>query len=177
MLSNLILQPCIEASAGMEICKLRLKRNPEGDPPSRRCNVAAVLHGPQPFQLITYSCPLPAGRRLFIGATPPHIIPFSSRSPSRVEAGCRENPHPCHYSPISLFHIIAQLFSAIVLWYSRKMTRCQQEASPFSSPAHRTGRADLPHPVLGLDSPQAFERLAERSLSRRTSPYLPYRLS
>ena len=42
--------------------------------------------------------------------------------------------------------------------------------APFPSPAHRTGRAELPHPALGPDSPQAFERLAARSVDRQTSP-------
>ena len=51
------------------------------------------------------------------------------------------------------------------------------KTNPFPPPAHRTGRADLPHPALGLDSPQAFERRVVRSLSRQTSPYLLYSLS
>jgi len=46
---------------------------------------------------------------------------------------------------------------------------------PFPHPAHRTGRAELPHPALGQDlTPSPTAGRASRAV-KRTSPKYPYR--
>ncbi len=53
-------------------------------------------------------------------------------------------------------------------------------AAPFPHPAHRTGRADFPHPALGQDftpSPTASHAPATAALPAPQSARLPHRLS